>query len=312
MDVDTLDIRLLPMDGFTGTADDGVINLTGFTGLDKEDESIELFITNFRPSIELSTGQVALDQARVGSNATIEVFKTGPKAESLEHVRTLVDPVIASPNRIAAVEGQGLYISNDHGQRKTGLVKAISPVLRTGDVSFCPDGPASSCKIVSTGHGYPNGLWHSSVDHHIYLPCSAEDRIKVLKPGANRSLEVISNIDFPYSVDNLSQDKNGILWAAVLPRPIELMKQSRAPLTHSPPSSVFKILRASNGTFEVVKVVEDRDGEILPGTTTVVHDATTGNLFLSGMVTNSYTIRCITDFGPGVFSPFISICEGVH
>ncbi len=32
------------------------------------------------------------------------------------------------------------------------------------------------------------------------------------------------------------------------------------------------------------KVLEDRDGEVLPGTTTAIHDAKTGRLFLSSKV----------------------------
>ncbi|PSS05122.1 hypothetical protein BD289DRAFT_419557 [Coniella lustricola] len=317
LDLDTLEATPLPVSGFTGTADDGIINLTGFTGLDKEDGSVELYITNFRPSIDWLTGHIATDQAAVGANSTIEVFKLHHGSKVLEHIRTVADPRIATPNRVAAVEGHGLYISNDHGQTKTGIFSRLSVILRTGDVVFCPEiveaQSQAPCEIVSSGHGYPNGLIYSAVDGHIYLPCSSEGGIKVLKSsisqedatrtlnGSNKSLlEALDKIDFPYVVDNLSEDKNGVIWAAVLPRGIEIMRQFDQPFRHFPSATVFKITRILeestewNGTYAVEKVLEDRDGAILPGTTTVVHDVATKKLFLSGVV-----------------SPFITVCEGV-
>lgn len=123
MDPETLEFKTLPLRGFAGTGGDGLINVVGFAGVDKPDGSIELFLTNLRPSTDPSTGRVLSDQAATGANATIEVFKTGgPAAEALEWVATFADPIIATPNRPAVVEGRGIYITNDHGQRKTGMV----------------------------------------------------------------------------------------------------------------------------------------------------------------------------------------------
>lgn len=129
MNPDTLEFNELSMRDFTGTADDGIINLTGFAGVDKPDGSIELFFTNARPSVNPSTGQVSPDQAAVGANSTIEVFRTGPQAEKLglKWVRTIADPMITTPNRVAAAE-TGIYLTNDHGASKIGLVRhSISP-----------------------------------------------------------------------------------------------------------------------------------------------------------------------------------------
>jgi hypothetical protein len=46
-----------------------------------------------------------------------------------------------------------------------------------------------------------------------------------------------------------------------------------------------------NAEYLVEKVLED-DGSVLPGSTTAVHDAETGRIFLSG-----------------IMSPYIAICE---
>ncbi|CAN8102753.1 unnamed protein product [Discula destructiva] len=298
MDLETLALKRLPLTGFTGIQDDGIINLVGFTGIDKEDGTVELSITNFRPSINLSTGQVLPDQAAVGPNATIEIFQKVPGRENLVFLHTLADPLVSSPNRVAVIEGKGLYVTNDHGQQKPGLLLQLSPLLGTGDVTFCPSsstGAHNPCTVVSEGHSYPNGLLHSTSDGYIYVPSAAQGGIKVFRPHLNGSLELKHEIDLPYAIDNLSEDQNGDIWAAVFPDGISFLKHMMDPAHRIPASATFKISRSGTGDFRATKILEDRDGEVLPGSTTVVHDATTGRLFFSGMV-----------------SPFITVCEYKH
>lgn len=111
--------RELQAPSFTGTAGDRLMHVVGMTGTELPDGRIELLVINFRPSVD-SSGTF-LDQASVGANATIELFETGPAATSVKHIRTVADPLIATPNRVAAVK-EGFYLTNDHGKYKTGLV----------------------------------------------------------------------------------------------------------------------------------------------------------------------------------------------
>lgn len=121
MDPDTLDFKSTSTTGFSGTAGDGIINFAGFAGMDLDDGAVEFFITNFRPSLD-SNGEILPIQAAVGSNATIEVFRLSPNTDSLQHIRTVADPAIATPNRVAVAESKGLYLTNDHGPHKIGWV----------------------------------------------------------------------------------------------------------------------------------------------------------------------------------------------
>lgn len=164
----------------------------------------------------------------------------------------------------------------------------LSPILLTGDVTFCPNERSSQCRVVSEGYGYPNGLIRSHVDGLVYVPQSAQGGIWVLRPTSDNSLEVVDEINLPYAIDNLSEDQDGTLWAAILPRAVEIMKQSTDPHNYFPSSSVFKLSRDAEGKFVTEKVLEDSEGRVLPGTTTVVHDARTGRLFLGGMYTHEF------------------------
>lgn len=136
---------------------------------------------------------------------------------------------------------------------------------------------------MSPGHSYLNGLLHSLSDGHIYVPSAAQGGIQVFTPHANGSLALVHTIDLPYPVDNLSEDQNGDVWAAVFPHALGLFEHMKYPWGDSvPASAVFRISRTAGGGYSAMKVLEDRDGEVLPGSTTVVHDAATGRLFLSG------------------------------
>lgn len=124
MDPETLEFKSTSMTGFSGTAGDGLINFAGFAGKYLDDGAIELFITNYRPSID-SSGEIIPVQAAVGGNATIEVFRLLPNTDSLQHIRTIADPAIATPNRVTLAEGGGFYLTNDHGQHKLGWVGSV-------------------------------------------------------------------------------------------------------------------------------------------------------------------------------------------
>lgn len=163
-----------------------------------------------------------------------------------------------------------------------GQLSTLSPILQTGNVVFCPTKVSAPCKIVSTGHSYPNGLIYSHFDQKIYVPSSAQGGITVYRSHANGSLELTQEIYLPYAIDNLSEDQNGDIWAAVIPDGLEFFRHAKDPSHRVPPSSVFKLVRTDGGRFVAEKVLEDRDGALLPGTTTVVHDVSTGRLFLSG------------------------------
>lgn len=151
-----------------------------------------------------------------------------------------------------------------------------------GDVTFCSY--AQGCRVVSPEHHYPNGLVLHS-DGRLYVPDSAASGAHVYQPQPNGSLEKVGNIDAFYALDNLSEDGNGDIFAASFPLGAQNMKFVKDPSGKVPPATVLRISKPkdSDSVYEWEKILEDRDGEILPAATTVVHDASTGRLFLSGM-----------------------------
>lgn len=301
--------RVLPLKGYTGN-DQGRIFMNGIAGADKVQEDgtvkVTIALTNYGPSVDPATGAV-LDQKKVGSNATIEVFETtGPETHELRHVRTFADRAgITTPNRPTLVGTDvedGFYVTNESRER-AGLKAKLAIFVPLGNVVYCQggSGSGSSCHEVATGYRFPNGL-HRARDGLLYVPSSGDMDItayrEVIAPGeaATRTLEKVGHLDMDgYSVDNLAEDANGDLWLATFPKPLDAMAIASDPFNFWPRSTVFRIRKSIVGgkvTMTADKIIEDRDKVVLPGTTTVVHDAKTGRLFLSGIAT-----------------PFITVCD---
>ncbi|KAL0936457.1 serum paraoxonase arylesterase [Colletotrichum truncatum] len=286
---DAFEYRTLSTPGFTGTAGDGLLQLVGFTGIDAPNgDRVELLVVNNRPPIDPATGEV-LDEAHEGANSTIEVFETGPLATGLKHIRTLANANISSPNRIAALSSTSFYFTNNSGDKKRGLGFFLSGFMGHGDVAYCS---ASGCKRVYTNLKVPNGLVRG-LDGLIYVPSALFGGVKVFRVRPdNNGLVWVADIPVPYGIDNLSVDSKGDLYAAVFPRGAEILQSFEDPFNARPKSAAVRIHKDSEGAYTWEKIIEDGEGEVLPGTTTVVHDAKTGRLFFSGVV-----------------SPFIAVCE---
>ncbi|KAF6845312.1 serum paraoxonase arylesterase [Colletotrichum musicola] len=286
---DGFELRALKTPGFSGTAGDGLLQLVGFAGSDAKDGTVELLLVNNRPPIDPATGKL-LEKASGGANSTIELFRTGPAATEMEHVRTWANANISTPNRIVHTSSDSFYFTNDHGDAKTGLKFFLGPLMGSGDVSYCS---GTQCRRVSTFHRMPNGLVQGH-DGLLYVPSSMTGAIQVYRTRQGTGeLSKVANVSIPYAIDNLSVDANGDIWAAVFPRGIEILQASKDPLNARVKSAVIRIRRrVGDEPYEWEKVIEDGEAEVLPGSTTVVHDAKTGRLFFSG-----------------VNSPFIAVCE---
>jgi hypothetical protein len=125
------------------------------------------------------------------------------------------------------------------------------------------------------------------------VPSAWVGGIKVYKVNVDRSLEQVSYIDIDYPLDNLSQDSNGDIWAAAIPKAMKIFAAFDDPLNEVSPATIFRIRRGLNG-WEVTKMLEDAKGEVLPGATTAIHDVKTGRIFVSGLT-----------------APFITVCDSV-
>jgi arylesterase/paraoxonase len=77
---------------------------------------IFLFLVNHRPQSNAE---------QHGADSVVEIFKHTLKTDKLQHIKTIRDPLIVTPNGVVGSNnGESFFITNDHSQ-KTGFVSII-------------------------------------------------------------------------------------------------------------------------------------------------------------------------------------------
>jgi arylesterase/paraoxonase len=103
-----------------GLTDPRGLNVHGMDVVADEHDSdlLWVYFVNHRPPLDPS-----VDARQVGADSSIELFKTRLGTDSIEWVRTFVNPeIIVTPNDIVGgTNGKEFWFTNDH-QSKLGLV----------------------------------------------------------------------------------------------------------------------------------------------------------------------------------------------
>lgn len=103
---------------------------------------------------------------------------------------------------------------------------------------------------------------------------------------SNGTVVLVDTMDLRTPIDNLSIDTEGTIFPAGVPKALSLFKALATGEKVSIPSTIFRIRNngdSQSPKFDIQKVLEDRDGRVLPGSTGVVHDVKTGKLFMGGV-----------------------------
>lgn len=113
-------------EGYQGVDSHNSIDIHGFDVEFLSDSRLRFWMVNHRPAIDESGN--FLDATKVGANSTVEVFDLVPGSKELNFVKTVANPIIKTPNNIAATGDGGFVVTNDHST-KTGLVSGPIPLI---------------------------------------------------------------------------------------------------------------------------------------------------------------------------------------
>ncbi|KAF9893430.1 hypothetical protein FE257_010742 [Aspergillus nanangensis] len=295
-------VRALPFRDQHGSAGQEV-DLHGFDArVIDHGRRLRFWLINHRPPMDGLTGELLEDATGVGANSTVEIYDLDVRggADHLVHVKTILADAIVSPNNLVVVDDEGDFlVTNDHTTRASTSM-ALGLFLGLGSVSYCSS-ESGECHFASTGKVYlPNGITRNPASGLVYLAESGTGSVTVHQLTEDRRLVKIDQVPLGMSLDNVSIDPEGNVFAAAFPDIRQFMKAFHDPYGTVAPSTVMMIRKRKDmdGTsggkdrYEVVKVVEDRDAEVLPTTTTAVQDPVSGRLFLGG-----------------VSSTFLGVCE---
>ncbi|KAH8723715.1 serum paraoxonase/arylesterase-like protein [Phaeosphaeriaceae sp. PMI808] len=318
-------LRSIKPVGYAGANGDASLDLVGFDAEILDGDTINFYLVNHRPPIGPFNN--IIDASVLGPNATIDVFETRRGEETMRHLRTIWSSEVTTPNRVAILGGGNFLVTNDHST-KTGWLKSLDYFIGGGNVAYCSLDGACHTAVTGTeetplppnsqvqprykqyltqflsalpkpGLKMPNGLTRG-FDNLIYVPSTVDGRIRVYALTTTNTLRLIDEIHVGMPLDNVSPDANGDLYVAGFPDLVKAVKGFADPLHVDAPASIFRIRKTVDGgpggvgsaDYRVEKVVEDREGKVISGATTVRHDVKTGRLFI----------------GAAVF-PFLVVCD---
>ncbi len=284
--------------GSFGAKGDAVIDTVGFTGESIDSSTIRFYIPNVAPYYGSD-----FNSTELGANATVEVFELKRGNDEMKHLRTISSPAIWAPNRPVSIGGGAFLVTNDHSV-KTGWRKELEPIIGGGTVAYCSyrgecHTAAPSSRIdIRKNLKFPTGMAKGE-DGLIYVPSSADGTIRVFELQPDKTLKQLHTIRLGMPLGNISPDASGDLWVTGFPDVRKTLKSMEDPYEHVSPATVFRVSKVNTeGTgrtgkleYEVKKVIEDREREVISGASAVVHDVKSGKLFI-GAAVSPYLVVC--------------------
>jgi len=210
---------------------------------------------DFRPHgiflyVDEEAGDVLYVVNHAGGRHTIEVFDL--VAGGLRKRTTLADPLIVSPNDVAAAGSDRLYVTNDHGYPE-GFMRVVEEFGRLA-VSNVVYFDGSQFSVAADGIAYANGINLSRDGRTVYVasPTSLAVHVYARDPDSG-GLSFVESIDAASGVDNIEVDEEGNLWIGSHPRLLRVRAHGADPSKFSP-SQVLRISRGPEGRYVVSEI----------------------------------------------------------
>lgn len=258
-------------------------------GIEYHTESQRLFVLNMAPS-----------------GPKLEVFRLLARDRAATHLATLSHPLLVSPNSIAAVKGDELFITNDHyvPATKNLLLNKLEtilalPIANLVYLKLTPTGTgietAKSVARLSFGNGIVE--LNSTAIAVAALTRATVEIYNIDRSGAGApSLVHKHSVKVPFLPDNLSRDGAGKLLIAGHPFPLGLDPiATNQHLCHDPVTAATDS-RCKFDRLSAVAEWSEQDGlrmlfsdkEIFGTSTTAVRDAKTGTGYIVGLYAKGF------------------------
>ncbi|KAK2033029.1 serum paraoxonase/arylesterase [Colletotrichum zoysiae] len=224
------------------------------------------------------------------SLSRVEIFHHTLGSSTVKHLRTVIDPLIKTPNDLFARDPYSFYVTNDHyNPEGVGrMVEDLLPVtswtttihVRVEEMSALLPINGIKAEVALSGLQNNNGLGHGRKPGEIIVGnCAAGDigLAELSSDPKNTSISFTETISVDSYIDNPSwfedpyrsenQDASGFVLAGLL-RPVEVLKQARAAKPQMA-SIVWHVKPAASGGYEKRVLFED-DGTRISSAATAV------------------------------------------
>lgn len=187
----------------------------------------------------------------------------------LKHVETIADPLIASPNDLAAVGMRSFYAGNDvvglSGWRR---MLAMTGPYKNGNLVYY-DGAAA--RIAVPDLAFTNGVALSNDGSQLYLAEMLAKKLHVFgRDAASGNLKLSQSTTLTTFPDNIDVDADGALWIGAHPKFMDVMANSSDPKALAP-SQVLRI-RVDKDAMKVEEVYLNAGEQISATATAAIHN----------------------------------------
>lgn len=185
------------------------------------------------------------------SGSCVEVFEY--KNDSLQHLESILDDLIISPNDVVGVGERSCYVTNDHNE-KVSAWRGIKDLLTIGTGNVCfYDGHTVQATSIE-GLKYANGINISRDGKKVYVAASTDRKILVYdRDSVSGALTLSDEINTGTGVDNIELDTEGNLWVGCHPQLLKFLSHAKDETAKSP-SEIIRLKNAGNGKWEQVTV----------------------------------------------------------
>lgn len=199
----------------------------------------------------------------------------------LEHVDSLTDSSMVSPNDLVMIDESRFYFTNDHGYVK-GINKFLEEYLGLA-VSNVVYYDGSQYVEVADGIAYANGINFDESRDLMFVSSPRGFLVNVYAKEQDGSLSFVEEIPCGTGVDNIEFDEDKNLWIGCHPSILAFSDYSKGKAEVAP-SEVIKIGYKNKSDYSVEKIYVE-DGETMSAASVA---AVFGNLLLVGNVMDDH------------------------
>jgi arylesterase/paraoxonase len=205
----------------------------------------------------------------------VELFRESAPGEFV-HEETFRDPLLLSPNDLAAVGPRQFYVANDKP-----LGGGMAAALQQAGIGASPityfDGTAARYVVSDIASG---GGINTSLDHRtVYVAETAGQRVRVLDRDQAGNLAERARVPIATSPDNIDVAADGSLWVTGHANTLALIRHFIN--GHPAPTQVWRVTLGAGGADGVEEIYLDDGQQMSAGSV----GATWNDLLLIGSIT---------------------------
>ena len=188
---------------------------------------------------------------------SVEIFRI-TKDHQLEHLESITDPLLTSPNDLVAIGPRSFYVTND-GRAHDRFTRSVDTFLgrKTGKVLFF-DG--QQFITVVDNLNFPNGIALDTNSKQVFVAETLSGYVNTYQVVDENQLRLVDSYFAGVGIDNINVTPNGLLVAAIHPNLLALSKHMKGSAKPSP-SKVVQIDVVSG----VQSILYQHNGEAVSG-----------------------------------------------